>query len=121
MKPVILTFMIIFGQFGVGLTACQGFMSMQETSTMVLIHEKSAGDHQMDHCAPRCDFTPHELFLSSSKNTHKTFFNTLEIGLRVDFLPVEVPFPHPFVLRTPTPGPDGFGAEVYLLNSSFLI
>ena len=120
MNAVILTFMIIFGQFGVGYTACQSFMSVQEKSTTISMNEKSSSCH-LNQCASRCERVRHEIFLTFLKDNHKTFVSLLQVVLRVDSIPVEGPASRLVLGRPPIPGPDGLGVDVYLLNSSFLI
>jgi hypothetical protein len=121
MRVVILTFLMIFAQFGMGYTACQGFMSMQEESATVLMHEKSSSDHQMNHCTSRCDWVRHEIFRPLLKDTQKTLVHLVQVVLRLAILPLEGPAFHLVHGPTPISDSDGLGVEAYLLNSSFLI
>lgn len=121
MNAVILTFMMIFGHFGVGYPACQGFMSMRAENASIAMSEKSSECCHMHQCAIRCEWVRHEIFLPLLRDTHLTIARPLQAGLRVGSMPVEVPVFHPVSWRRPTPIPDGLGVDVFLLHGSFLI
>jgi hypothetical protein len=121
MRVLILTFLMIVAQFGMGYTACQGFMSIQEENTTVLMHEKSSSDHQMDHCTSRCDWVRHEIFRPLFEDAQKTLVRLVQVVLRLNILPLEDPALRLVLGPEPIPRPDGLGIEPYLLNSSFLI
>lgn len=122
MTAVLVTFMILFAQWGANWAICRDLTSTEShKNSLVLVCEMDFTCCDVSQCAPLCQLTSQEKPFSFPQHTYKRLLNPVRIAPVLNWLNMESFLPTHFLWPATVKAEDKPGLEVYLLNASFLI
>ncbi len=122
MTAVLVTFMIVFSQWGAQWAICLEWTSTEsQESSLVLVDEMDLTCCDLSQCAPLCQLTSQEKPFSLQKNTYQRLVNPIKVAPVLNRLNLESFSPAHFLWPATVKAENKPGVEVYLLNTSFLI
>lgn len=122
MSIVLVAFLIVFVQVSADAAVCADLMSAKsDRNCQVQMSRLADSRCALDHCATRCQLAAQSKPFSVPKSAAKPLLDPTQIALALNPVVMESFFSTPFLWPGTEKEPSGFGVEVYLLNTSFLI